>query len=77
MSDGPPFGILFVCTGNTCRSPLAEAVALLDPALETFQPDMLPTGWHDWLIADVLRQEAERLIAGGTNESVGSPSEHP
>lgn len=27
MSDRPPFRILFVCTGNTCRSPLA-AVAL-------------------------------------------------
>lgn len=24
---GTPFRILFVCTGNTCRSPLAEAVA--------------------------------------------------
>jgi protein-tyrosine-phosphatase len=22
-----PFGILFVCSGNTCRSPLAEAIA--------------------------------------------------
>ena len=24
---GEPFRILFVCTGNTCRSPLAEAIA--------------------------------------------------
>ncbi len=24
---GRPYGILFVCTGNTCRSPMAEAVA--------------------------------------------------
>lgn len=27
MSDAAPFRILFVCTGNTCRSPLAEALA--------------------------------------------------
>ncbi len=27
MSDREPFRILFVCTGNTCRSPMAEAVA--------------------------------------------------
>lgn len=26
MGDGMPFGILFVCSGNTCRSPLAEAI---------------------------------------------------
>ena len=25
-SDGP-FGVLFVCTGNICRSPTAEAMA--------------------------------------------------
>ena len=27
MSDRPPFRLVFVCTGNTCRSPLAEALA--------------------------------------------------
>jgi protein-tyrosine phosphatase len=26
-SQAEPFRILFVCTGNTCRSPLAEAIA--------------------------------------------------
>ena len=27
MSEASPFRILFVCTGNTCRSPLAEVIA--------------------------------------------------
>jgi protein arginine phosphatase len=26
MSDKPGFSILFVCTGNTCRSPMAQAM---------------------------------------------------
>lgn len=35
MDESPPFRVLFVCTGNICRSPIAERVAraFLDTAL--------------------------------------------
>jgi protein-tyrosine phosphatase len=35
VGEGAPFGVLFVCTGNICRSPIAERLtrAYLDEAL--------------------------------------------
>jgi protein-tyrosine phosphatase len=51
MSDGPAFRLLFVCTGNICRSPTAEAVMqkLVDDAGlgAEFAIDSAGTGtWH-------------------------------
>ncbi len=47
---GPPKGVLFVCLGNICRSPLAEAAfrAELGRRGATMQVDSAGTGgWHE------------------------------
>ena len=33
------FNILFVCTGNTCRSPLAEGIVRAPQGITEMQPD--------------------------------------
>jgi serine/threonine protein kinase/WD40 repeat protein len=44
------------------RVSLKAAGALIAPALDQFRHDVLPVGWHDWLIAEILRREADRLL---------------
>lgn len=39
----PPYSVLFVCTGNICRSPTARAV---------FDRRVVDLGWHDRLTSD-------------------------
>lgn len=41
--------VLFVCTGNTCRSPMAEAIA--DHWLRELATDDRPGGEPDWLVS--------------------------
>jgi protein-tyrosine phosphatase len=58
MSDGPAqTGVLFVCLGNICRSPLAEGIfihlARQRGVLERFRIDSCGTGgWHAGECAD-------------------------
>jgi len=55
-------------TGDTdaARASLYKAAAAIDAVLQKLNPDSsLPGSWHDWLIAEVLRREAEALIDEG------------
>ena len=42
----------------------AEASALIEEHLPKLATGELGGGWHDWLIAEILRREAAKLIAG-------------
>ena len=51
MTSGGPTGVLFVCTGNICRSPLAEGIFLHKAnrrgVADRFNVDSAGTGgWH-------------------------------
>ena len=51
MTSGGPIGVLFVCTGNICRSPLAEGIFLHKVnrrgVADRFTVDSAGTGnWH-------------------------------
>lgn len=57
MAEDKPIGVLFVCLGNICRSPLAEAVfsdlARKRQVLDRFDIDSCGTGgWHEGEDAD-------------------------
>lgn len=57
MSGGAPTGVLFVCLGNICRSPLAEGLFLHRArergVLDRFDVDSAGTGgWHEGERAD-------------------------
>ncbi len=50
--------VLFVCIGNACRSPMAEAIARLDApdAIEAFSAGLAPIGFVPWLTRLTLKR---------------------
>ena len=65
MSGSPPRSILFVCMGNICRSPMAEAMfrhqATRRGVLEDFYIDSAGTGgWHAGADPDERMQATAR-----------------
>jgi TonB family protein len=50
--------VLFVCIGNACRSPMAEAIARIDvpDAIEAFSAGLAPIGFVPWLTKLTLRR---------------------
>ena len=52
--------ILFVCTGNICRSPTAEAVLRHFAALEGLELDIASAGLGDWHVGSAPDKRAQR-----------------
>jgi arsenate reductase len=50
--------ILFICVGNTCRSPMAEALArgIGADRVEAFSAGLTPTGWISRDTASAVRE---------------------
>jgi protein-tyrosine phosphatase len=53
-ADAPPYRILFVCLGNICRSPMAEAVfrSLVDQAGLSDRIEVASAGTGDWHVGE-------------------------
>lgn len=64
MTNSRPIGVLFVCLGNICRSPMAEAVfrhLVCEAGLEAaFRIDSAGTG--DWHIGKVPHHGTRRIL---------------
>ncbi|MBI2191016.1 MAG: arsenate reductase ArsC [Planctomycetes bacterium] len=57
MADGP-HGILFLCTGNSCRSQMAEALVRRDayPGIKVYSAGVQPAGYVHPLAIEVMKE---------------------
>jgi arsenate reductase len=59
MSDTKPFRVLFVCIGNSCRSPMAEAIA------RAKYGDIMEASSAGIAPAAIIQPETERCLQEG------------
>ena len=63
MSDHPGFRLLFVCTGNTCRSPMAQAIS------------ERAVGRHGWDGVEIRSAGVSAAPGGGASEGARGAAE--
>lgn len=76
MDSGRPPRILFLCTGNSCRSQMAEALLreMFGGRYEPYSAGTRPTeGVHPWAVASM--REIDIDISGGRAKSIGDLAE--
>ena len=65
--SGPTYRICFVCTGNICRSPIAETVMrhFVDHAGLSHQVEVDSAGTGAWHVGDAADRRAVAVLSGG------------
>jgi protein-tyrosine phosphatase len=65
MGAMPPYRIVFVCSGNICRSPMADVIArsLLAKAGLELDVEVDSAGTGDWHVGDGADRRAVRALA--------------
>ena len=63
--------------GDDAREKLDSAVRLMDEQLPRLDAGALDTAWHDWLICQIVRREAEALVRGPAKSEEGQGREQP
>jgi protein-tyrosine phosphatase len=59
MSGKPPFSVVFVCTGNICRSPTAEGVLRRLASQEHLSLRVESRGTHDYHVGEAPDERAQ------------------
>lgn len=73
MRRAAPYRICFVCSGNVCRSPMAESVMreLVDQAGLTGAVEVDSAGTGDWHVGERADLRAQRVLSGAGYDASG------